>query len=198
MSEETGPAIGPTNTAGEASEAPPDDSEASTLSTDTPELHKIRREAGNLRTRLRQTEQELEAARAASLGEAEQLRQQLADLKTQMQSREVTFRQQNARHQVESAARDLGIADPLAAWKLLEPSALEFDDTGSPTNVAQALEALLAKHPILTGAAQSNVTNPPRAAGAPSLTRQALAKMSPDEINNNWDAISAQLAEKTR
>lgn len=184
----------PTYDTGAAPEVAPDTDQP----TDTPELRKIRREAGNLRTRLRQAEQELEAARAASLGEAEQLRQQLADLKTQMQNREVTFRQQNARHQVENAARDLGIADPLAAWKLLEPSALEFDDTGAPTNVAQALEALLAKHPILTGGAQSSVTNPPRAAGAPSLSRQALAKMTPDEINAQWDAISAQLSSDQR
>jgi len=112
-----------------------------------------------------------------------------------MQVREATYRQQNARHQVENAARDLGIADPQAAWKLLEPSALQFDESGAPTNVTQALEALLSAHPILKGPAP-NATNPPRASGAPTLSNDALRRMTPEQINAQWDAISAQLAER--
>ncbi len=173
---------------GEALEATPDQP------TDPPELRRIRREAGNLRSRLRQVETELESARAAHLQEVEQLRKQLTDAQTTMANREATYKQQNARHMVESAARDLGMPDPAAAWMLLPPSALEFDDSGAPTNVAKALEALLQVHPILAGGNPTNVTNPARSSGAPSLSRQALANMTPQEINANWEAISQQLA----
>ncbi len=174
---------------------PAQEGEADNQPADSPELRRIRREAGNLRARLRQAEQDLEAARAAHLAEADQLRKQVADAQTQMQVREATYRQQNARHQVENAARDLGIADPQAAWKLLEPSALQFDESGAPTNVGAALEALLREHPFLAGGPPRRVANPPRASGAPALSRQALARMTPEEINANWDAVSAQLAE---
>lgn len=127
---------------------------------------------------------ELEAARAAWLAERRELR---------------------ARQAVDRQARRLGVVDEDAAWRLLAPDALAYDAAGAPTNVEEALRALVAERPWLVrgGAPGPEGTAGPETGGAWSgvpgtgrgaqLLLEALRRMSPDEINANWPSVQSAL-----
>lgn len=78
------------------------------------------------------------------------------------------------------------IVDPDAVVALLDRSTLEFDEAGSPTNVAQALDLLLETRPYLvasSGGSRGNAdqgARPGTAAG--QLTQEDLQRMSSAEI----------------
>ena len=83
----------------------------------------------------------------------------------------------------------LGIVDADAAYRLLDKGAIEFDANGKPTNTEALLNDLLKAKPYLAGAGTSAM-NPGRAR---KFSRDEIEKMSPAEINKNWDAIKDSL-----
>lgn len=52
-------------------------------------------------------------------------------------------------------ANKLGVVDPDAAYRLLDQSALEYDDSGKPTNAEALLVAMLKERPYLAGTGSS-------------------------------------------
>lgn len=62
---------------------------------------------------------------------------------------------QVAQYEVMLAAGKLGIVDPDAAFKLMEPSKLEFNKDGKPTNVEPLLRDLVKEKPWLVGSGTS-------------------------------------------
>jgi hypothetical protein len=58
-------------------------------------------------------------------------------------------------------ARELGIIDPDAAYRLLDLAEVEYDETGRPTNIERLLRDLVRKRPYLVGSSAS-ATNPSR------------------------------------
>lgn len=59
------------------------------------------------------------------------------------------------------AAQKLNIVDPDAAYRLLDTSSLEFDDSGQPKDIEKALKTLLANKPYLAaGTVHTSAANP--------------------------------------
>jgi len=87
----------------------------------------------------------------------------------------------------EVAKTDRKVVDPEAALRLLDRSTLELGEDGVPTNTAEAVDALLEARPFLVGSAggsaRGNADQGARQGGVKQLSREALASMSPDEIN---------------
>lgn len=74
-------------------------------------------------------------------------------------------------------------ADTDVVVSLLDRSAVEFDDDGAPTNIADAVDALLKAKPFLvTGATRGSADQGAREGGANQLSRDALQGMSHTEI----------------
>jgi len=74
------------------------------------------------------------------------------------------------------------VVDPDAAVALIDRTSLELDDTGNPTNIAKAMDALLKTKPYLAGAAKGDADQGARSGGADQLGREALESMSDAEI----------------
>lgn len=74
-------------------------------------------------------------------------------------------------------------ADTDVVVSLLDRSAVEFDSDGAPTNIADAVDALLKDKPFLvTGATRGSADQGARTGGANQLSRDALQGMSHTEI----------------
>lgn len=90
---------------------------------------------------------------------------------------------------ITAKAAKLGIVDPDAAFKLLDKGAIEYDDDGKPKNTEALLVAMLKERPYLAGTG-SSAMNPGKNR---TYTRDEIEKMSPEDINKNWDAIKSFL-----
>ena len=95
-----------------------------------------------------------------------------------------------AQYDVAVKAAKMGIVDPDAAYRLMDQGKIEFDDAGTPTNTEALLQDLIKNKPYLVGSGSSAV-NP--AKQLPTFTRDQIEKMSPEQINKNWDAIKGFL-----
>jgi len=103
------------------------------------------------------------------------------------------------RLEVERCARQAGIVDADAAFRLLDTSRLERGPTGSPANVGPLLEQMTRERPWLLGASTTADDRTASPANAPRdglrrLTRDDLRRMTPEQINANWEAIEAALS----
>ena len=92
--------------------------------------------------------------------------------------------------EIVSESARLGIVDADAAYKLLDKTAIEYDEAGKPRNVEALLRELLKSKPYLAGVGGSSVMNPEK---TQMFTREQIEKMSTAEINKNWDAIKSYL-----
>ncbi|HNY84541.1 MAG TPA: hypothetical protein PLP17_13360 [Oligoflexia bacterium] len=90
---------------------------------------------------------------------------------------------------ITAKAAKLGIVDPDAAFKLLDKGAIEYDDDGKPKNTEALLVAMLKERPYLAGTG-SSAMNPGKSR---TYTKDEIEKMSPEDINKNWDAIKSFL-----
>jgi hypothetical protein len=109
------------------------------------ELEEARRLAARDRTERRKLEEAIKATEDAKLPEQERLQRRLADLERQASSHE------QEREAVTRSASKLGYADPVDAFALLDRSALEFADDGTPKNTDRLLADLLRAKPYLAG-----------------------------------------------
>ena len=126
-------------------------------------------------------------------------RDQGPDPAERLRAAEERARMLELRLAVERSARRAGVVDEDAAFQLLDRSRVEWDETGAPANVETLLEELLRRKPWLrqpreVPAPAVNLTNPAREAPR-RLTREAIRRMTPEEINANWEAIEAALRE---
>lgn len=102
------------------------------------------------------------------------------------------------RLEIERTARRMGIVDEDAAYRLLDNDRLQWDDAGRPRNVEALLRDLIAERPWLRmeGATASEASASPAnpsGGGGRRLTREAIRRMTSDEINAQWDAVVAAL-----
>lgn len=133
---------------------------------------------------------------AASKTELERAKEQLAALQQDRERWEQEKRTQGLAMAVHQAATKLGIVDPEVALALIQ-GGIEYDEKGQPQDVEQALAQLLESKPYLKANAQyppPGATNPGRKV---QLTREAIQRMSREEINARWDEVSAVLAQST-
>lgn len=89
-----------------------------------------------------------EAANAAKTAE-EKLQEQLADRERELEQLRTSQREAVINSAIGQAASKLGVVDLDAATKLIDRSALEFDDSGAPQNVEQLVEGLVQDKPYL-------------------------------------------------
>jgi len=131
----------------QADEESGEQSQPATISLE--EARKLRSEANGLRKRLK----DLEAAKAktdeAELSEQQRLEKKVADLERQIADQTRDSQDKAVRYATVTSAAKLGFADPEDAYRLLDHTALEFDEDGSPRNVADQLAALAKTKPYL-------------------------------------------------
>lgn len=85
----------------------------------------------------------------------------------------------------EAAKPDRKVVDPEAVIALLDRSALELEDDGTPTNVAKAMDALLEQRPYLvasSGGTRQGADQGARRGGANQLSEADLKSMTPEQI----------------
>jgi len=152
----------------------------------------LRREAAEYRKRLRELEAKVKADEDAKLTEAERLQNRLAELERQQAEYERERQERTLKYEIMLAANKLGIVDADAAYKLLDLAQVEYADDGTPKNLDRVLASLVKARPYLVGGGSgTSTTNPARQA---TLTMDTIRRMTPDEINKNWDAVQAALS----
>lgn len=89
------------------------------------------------------------------LSESEKKDKQLAELQRSLAEKDARLQEVIIRSTVQGQASKLGFTDPSDASRFLDPSELEFDDNGIPTNVEPLLKAVLKNKPYLAGSTQA-------------------------------------------
>lgn len=159
-------------------------------------VKELREEAAKHRTekqaekaRVEKLEKELQEFRDSQLSAEDRAKKEFEETRTRAEKNEVRARELEIKYQLALAAVDPQnqIGDVKAAIKLLDRDSLEFDDNGKITNLQGALEALKAEYPSVVAsknaplAPSTGATNPPSKSET-RITRESLAKMSPEQI----------------
>ena len=126
----------------------------------------------------------------AEMSELERAQAQNAELKQQLAQAAEAQKALALQSEIVSESARLGIVDADAAYKLLDKTAIEYDEAGKPRNVEALLRELLKSKPYLASVGGSSVMNPEK---TQMFTREQIEKMSTAEINKNWDAIKSYL-----
>jgi len=151
----------------------------------------LRREAAEYRKRLRELEAKAKADEDAKLTETERLQAKVAEYERLHADHERERQEWALRRAVDTTAAKLGIIDADAAYKLLDLAKLEFAESGAPRNLDRVLSELVSQRPYLVGGSGTSATNPARQT---TLTMDTIRRMTPEEINTNWEAVQAALA----
>jgi len=140
---------------------------------------KARRDAEK---RAKDAEKALQVREEAELNEAQKAAKRLAELEAEKAAWTTERRQVFLTSAVTSLQSKLGLVDVDVVTRLLDPSAIDYDDAGKPTNTEVLVRALLHDKPFLGGA--KSATTPPVGIGAtegttgtapaPSLTADEL------------------------
>lgn len=146
-------------------------------------LEKSRLENAQHRTQNRdmaaqlKTLQDAEQARKdAELSELERAQKQAAEWQQKHADTTRAMQERIVGLMIEVQAGKLNIIDPDAAVKLMDWTALEYDDDGVPTNAAKVLADLVKARPYLVATPAAQATNGAQAAGnAPTDANAALA-----------------------
>lgn len=132
---------------------------------------------------------------ASEQTEAQKLQAQLEAAQKREGTLTAQLREQALQMAVQAAAQKVGIVDAEVALALVRGQ-ITFDDKGTPLEVEKAVSALAQAKPYLRAQGSGgSATNPPRAGGT-TLTREMIAAMTPEQINANWSAVQAALAEE--
>lgn len=111
-----------------------------------------------------------QAAIDAQLSKEEQLTKRAAQLEAELSLERQDRQDRTNRYEVQIAAGKLGIVDPDAAVKLLDWSALEYAEDGTPKDIDRALKTLLKARPYLA----APVPGAPSMAATNGATRAPL------------------------
>lgn len=143
----------------------------------------LRKEAAQYRTRLKALEDAQRAADDAKLSDQEKLQKRLAELERAAAEASSNLQKRVVEYEVKLAASRLGIVDPDAAWRLIDASSLEFDESGKPKNLDRVLSDLLKAKPYLSaqptarnGAAGSGTQGSPTTFSMNDAIRRAAGR----------------------
>jgi hypothetical protein len=129
------------------------------------------------------------------MDEGQALRESLEETEHRARTAEERARSLEVRLEVERFARRAGIVDEDAAFRLLDTGRVEYDATGKPTNVETLVRELAEARPWLVEGRAGSPMNPPRD-DFRTLTVEAIRRMTPEQINANWEAIQAVLRQR--
>lgn len=138
---------------------PPADPPAGDPPADPPaDDGKARREAAELRRKLREVEAERDQLRASTMSDTERLEARAKAAEERAQKLTSDLQTSNLRVSVNRLAKDFGIVDPGLAVKLLDPSSVTYGDDHQPdeASVKAALKSVVEEHTILTRAGDSD------------------------------------------
>lgn len=152
-------------------------------------VRKLRAEAAEYRRKLRELEAALKKREEAELSEVERVRGRLAEVERERIELERKMREHTTRYEVMLRAREMGIVDPDAAWRLIDVAEIEFDEDGRPTNLDRLLQGLVRRRPYLLGSASTSATNPPRSQVS---LEEAIRSGDLSAINRAFEALLAQ------
>lgn len=169
------------------------------------ELEKVRKEAAKYRTERKSYAEQIESLKAQiakALGLKGDEPPDPDKLAKELESVRTRYRRERLRNALYRQASRLE-ADPELTWAVLYASGdldnLDVDEEDFESQVAERVQAALEAHPKLkvtpTKPGVGGPTNPgPDGGNKPTVyTREQLQRMSPDEINANWDEIQKQL-----
>jgi hypothetical protein len=123
----------------------------------------------------------------AKLSEDERTKTELVEAKQQLADRD----KRDAAHE---AARSAGVKNAKLFYSAYG-SDLEVDAKGNITNFADVLATAKAESPeLFVTAAQGSADGGEGKGNASTLTKEAIEKMGPDEIQKRWAEVSAFLA----
>jgi len=131
------------------------------------------------------------AAKEAEMSELQKAQERAAQLEKQLADAAEKQKALMTQSDITAKAAKLGIIDPDAAYRLLDTSKLEYDEAGQPTNSEALLTALLKDKPYLAGSGSSAMN--PAKKQQQTFTREQIEKMSPEQINKNWESIKGFL-----
>lgn len=119
--------------------------------------------------------------------ELQKAQDRAAELEQKMTAAEQRAQETALKAAVISEAAKKNVIDPDVAVALIDKGALEFGEDGSPMNVAELVDALLEQRPYLVAASGGSRGNADLGArsggtGPQQVTREALARMSPQEV----------------
>lgn len=180
--------------AGESDGPAPDEQKAD------PRERKLSRENQSLRKRLRDIEAQLKQREEAELSEQERANRRMMELQTELDATRDRVREASLKATIAQEASKHGIVDADAAARLLDTTALEYDeDSGKWVGIPDALRDLALERPWLvqTGSVPAKDANPANPARRRSrVTREQLARMTQSEIDAlPWEDVQAALAE---
>lgn len=139
-------------------------------------------------------EKALEDLRASSQAQLEALAKERDEHRALAEQRESSVRQATIRGATIAAAAKLGFADPEDAIRFVDGSTIEFDETGQPVNVASLLDGLVKAKPYLRGSHAVPSGGIDLGNAPATFTKEQIAKMTPAQVNANWDKIQAAAA----
>lgn len=151
-------------TAQAASAAAEGGTEHSPESISAEEAKKLRSEANSLRRRLAEFERAQAEAEQAKLSEVEKAQRKVAELEQQIADFQVRERDQRVRLAAVETATRLGFRSPDLAYRVLDRTQLEFNDSGEPKNIEKLLKAVLESDPYLGKGATGDFGGGPRGA----------------------------------
>ena len=142
---------------------------------------------------------------AEKLSEKEKLEKKAADLQAKYDTDIRTAKERTLTLEVQLQAARLNIVDPDAASKLLDRSALEYDDDGNATNVEDLLKELVKTKPYLVPVVQQAQTKqaPTTSGGAtnPSKTQTNVQTVTADnyaEMVKNYTTLSPDVQKQVQ
>jgi hypothetical protein len=156
-------------------------------------VRRLRAEAAEYRRKLRELERELRKRDEEKLSEAERMRLRLSELEKELSQRELLLREHTLRYETMLRAREMGIVDPDAAYRLLDLAEVEYDESGRPTNIERLLRELVRKRPYLVGNSAS-ATNPSRT----TISLEDALKAGDIEAVNRAFEAALRTAQQTR
>jgi len=121
---------------------------------------------------------------------------QLEEARKKAQEAEQRANERLIRAEVKSIAAEMGLVDADAALALMDKSKIAVKEDGTIEGIKEAMEALVAAKPWLKSSTKQigGGTNPPNLGNQQIFTREQLKKMTPEEINANWEALMKQMA----
>ena len=186
-----------------------------------PDAYRASQEAARYRTELKAAQARLaefeaakRAAEEAQMSELEKAQRRISEYQQQEAQWQQERQEWRIAQAVQMHAARLGIVDVDAASRLLDTAALEYDESGQPTNAEALLTAMLEQRPWLRGAqtppaAPTSPAQPPRpaSAGIPAaparsatqgglnggLTREIIERMPFREYQTRRDEVQEWL-----
>lgn len=161
---------------------------------------KLARENASLRKRLREIEADKRARDEAELSEQEKTQRRMVEMEQALEATRSQMRTARLSASISTEAAKFGIVDVDAATRLLDTSALDYDEEQGWDGIADALQALTVERPWLvqTGTAPALDANPANPARRRSrVTREQLGRMTQAEIDAlPWEDVQAALSER--